>query len=330
MVLNVIQHDLEAIKEAARIVREGGLVAFPTETVYGLAAHAFNEEAVCRLLEVKGRARGNPLTLHLASVGGVESLVEEIPEGARRLMERFWPGPLTIILKKSASVLPVVTAGLSTVGLRVPDHPVALDFIRFAGVPVVGTSANRAGRPSPTKAEHVIQDLKDLIDAVLDAGETRTGIESTVIDFSGEHPRILRPGVITRAEIEAVIKTPVEDARHSAPAREYPRYQPQCFLVYSRKPLRENSVRLQAFPPDRKILVVTLDRTLLFSGSQHIQKMVLENEDALAKHLFAILRDAEQKGFDIIVVDAIRREGKIGDALIYRIEKAAQEIWDGD
>jgi L-threonylcarbamoyladenylate synthase len=209
----------EALERAAEILRGGGLVALPTETVYGLGANALDRAAVERIFEAKSRPAWDPVIVHVASATMLDGLVEEIPDAARKLMERFWPGPLTLLLKRTQAVPDAVTAGRPLVGVRMPAHPVALELIRRAGVPVAAPSANRFGHVSPTTAEHVLDDLDGRIDAVVDAGPTLRGVESTVLDPIAM--MIYRPGAVTAEQI-AEVAGPVELFRSSEPLRETP------------------------------------------------------------------------------------------------------------
>jgi L-threonylcarbamoyladenylate synthase len=197
--------DPAAIEGAARILRRGGVVAFPTETVYGLGAHALDPAAVRRIFEAKGRPAYNPLIVHVADAAAAAAVTAGWPRLAERAAQAFWPGPLTLVLPKHDSVPDIVTAGLPTVAVRVPSHPVALALLRAAGVPIAAPSANRFTRVSPTTAEHVARGLGDRVDLILDGGATPYGIESTVLDFSGDQPRVLRPGVIDTEELERVL-----------------------------------------------------------------------------------------------------------------------------
>jgi L-threonylcarbamoyladenylate synthase len=222
--LKVDANDLgtpEALERAAEILRGGGLVAFPTETVYGLGANALDRAAVERIFAAKSRPAWDPVIVHLAPGAMLDELVEEIPEAARRLMEVFWPGPLTLLLKRTSAVPDAVTAGRPLVGVRMPSHPVALELIRRAGVPVAAPSANRFGHVSPTTAEHVLDDLDGRIDAVLDAGPTLRGVESTVLDPAASPMVIYRPGAVTAEQI-AEIAGPVEQFQSGEPLRETP------------------------------------------------------------------------------------------------------------
>ena len=197
--------DHAALRTAAELLRAGKLVAFPTETVYGLGAHALDVQAVARIYAAKGRPSYNPLIVHVADVEAAKALVTDWPTTAKLLARAFWPGPLTMVLPKRAVVPDAITAGLPAVAIRVPVHPVALALLREAGIPIAAPSANRFTELSPTAAEHVVQSLGDAVDLVLDGGSTTVGIESTVVDLTGPAPRILRPGMISAAQIRAVV-----------------------------------------------------------------------------------------------------------------------------
>lgn len=224
----------DRIAEAAKILREGGLVAFPTETVYGLGANALSTEAVEGIFRAKGRPTTNPLIVHLASLQQWSSVAAEFPEAARQLADAFWPGPLTLVLPKSAAIPLIVTAGGPTVAVRIPRHPVAFALLEAVGLPIAAPSANRSTELSPTRAEHVFESLGGRIDLILDAGPTTAGIESTVVDVTTHPPRLLRPGPIAPSELEAYlgpmllpgqmvptaeepIRSPGLSARHYAP-----------------------------------------------------------------------------------------------------------------
>lgn len=226
----------EAIREAAGLLREGKLVAFPTETVYGLGGSGWMEEAASKIYEAKGRPSDNPLILHIGSMEMIDEIASCVPGPAKKAMEVFWPGPLTVILPKSDRVPYRVTGGLDSVAVRMPSHPAALALLRETGVPVAAPSANTSGRPSPTKAEHVVEDLDGKIPMVLDGGKVEVGVESTIVDFTGEVPVILRPGKITKDELEKTLLTEVlmstpsvkEDTVPKAPGMKYKHYAPKA------------------------------------------------------------------------------------------------------
>lgn len=227
----IVQPDEEELERAARLIQSGGLVAFPTETVYGLGANALDEEAIARIYAVKSRPWASPLIVHVADEAMARSITAEWPDIARVLAARFWPGPLTLVLKKAAVIPNLITADLDTVGVRIPSHPVALDLIRRAGVPIAAPSANRFSQLSPTTAEHVQQGLGKEIELILDGGPTQVGIESTVVSLWREPPVILRPGMISQTDLESatgigweretdlpkIVESPGMHARHYAP-----------------------------------------------------------------------------------------------------------------
>ena len=231
----------EELKEAARILHSGGLVAFPTETVYGLGGNALDEDAARKIYAAKGRPSDNPLIAHVSCVEEVEPLVKEIPEAGRKLMEAFWPGPLTMIFPKSEKVPYGTTGGLDTVAIRMPDDPVANRLIALAGVPVAAPSANTSGRPSPTTADHVWQDMNGRIDMIIDGGPVGIGVESSIVDVSSAVPAVLRPGAITMEMLEEVlgevsvdpaILGPLSaDVRPKAPGMKYKHYAPKADLT---------------------------------------------------------------------------------------------------
>lgn len=241
----------EELMEAAQVLRGGGLVAFPTETVYGLGGNGLDEDAAEKIYRAKGRPSDNPLILHIAAMEELEPLVEDIPEGARRLAARFWPGPLTMIFPKSKIVPYGTTGGLDTVAVRMPADPTARRLIALAGVPVAAPSANTSGRPSPTTADHVWQDMEGKIDLLVDGGPVGIGLESTIVDVSGPVPAILRPGAITREMVEEVLGTVevdpavagpmAEGTAPKAPGMKYKHYAPKGELTLVR--LKEETVR---------------------------------------------------------------------------------------
>ncbi|NLJ31977.1 MAG: threonylcarbamoyl-AMP synthase [Clostridiales bacterium] len=234
-------NDPEAIKTAARILQDGGLVGMPTETVYGLAANALNGKAVARIFAAKGRPMDNPLIVHISEFDQIYPLVQSVPEAAGRLAERFWPGPLTIILPKSGIIPDEVSAGLPTVAVRFPSHPVARALITAAGLPLAAPSANLSGSPSPTTAEHVMNDLSGKIEAVLDGGACGVGVESTVVTLAADPPRLLRPGGVTLEQLRevlgnvaldpAVLHPLADGVRAASPGMKYKHYSPKANVI---------------------------------------------------------------------------------------------------
>lgn len=295
------------IERAAAILRAGGLVAFPTETVYGLGANGLDAAAVAGIYEAKGRPARNPIILHVASVAEAMPLVTNWPERAQKLAERFWPGPLTIILPRSDKVPDIVTGGGPTVAIRCPSHSVAHALIREAGVPIAAPSANRSSEISPTLAEHVLKGLDGRIDAILDGGPTHEGIESTVLDLSGAVPRLLRPGPIAIADIEAIVG-PVErlaatDDKSPLPSpgmldRHYaPRTPMERFSSYAH--LADRSVAL--WREGKRIAMIHFSKEA--QSTDRIIRIVLEDDpEAYGSRLYRILHELDEMELDRILV----------------------------
>jgi L-threonylcarbamoyladenylate synthase len=328
----------EALGLAARILRAGGLVALPTETVYGLGANALDRTAVERIFAAKSRPAWDPIIVHIASGAMLEGLVEEVPSAARRLMEQFWPGPLTLLLPRSPAVPDVVTAGRPLVGVRMPAHPVALGLIRRAGIPVAAPSANRFGHISPTTAQHVLDDLDGRIDAILDAGPSPRGVESTVLDPSVTPMVIYRPGAVTAEQIREVAG-PVEMYRSAGALRETPaealpspgvgirHYAPRARLVLVEAPLAEFGACLEAAvqsePGDAW-------GVMLPEGVARPEVIIEERAflwgrwnapEELAQRLYAGLRALDAAGCTVILCPLPPAEG-IGAAIRDRLKKA--------
>lgn len=301
--------DSAAIEEAARVIRTGGVVAFPTETVYGLGANALDPAAIGRVYAAKGRPAYNPLIVHCASRAEARQLSREWPDAAERLARKYWPGPLTLVVQKHEIVPGEVTAGLPTVALRVPDHPVALALMRASGTPIAAPSANPYSELSPTRADHVIKTLGDRIDLILDGGPTQVGIESTVVDVSGPEPLLLRPGTIDRTEIEAVLGRPVGSptafagevprpapgmvTRHYSPRAEvqlFPSQDTTAFLAAA----RERS--------GRRVAALLLQASPLAEVEQTIRMPT--DAAAYAHQLYATLHQLDDEGYDVVLVES--------------------------
>lgn len=320
------------ILQAAEHLRSNEVVAIPTETVYGLAGNASSDEAVMKIYDAKGRPADNPLIIHIGEVAQLEQFVAEIPEKADKLIEAFWPGPLTIIFQRKEGVLSgKATANLSTVAVRMPDHPVARAIIKASGLPIAAPSANRSGKPSPTTAEHVQDDLDGRIAAIVDGGPTGIGVESTVLDCTAEVPIILRPGGISREQIEAVIgKVAVdpaltrEDETPKSPGMKYTHYAPEAPL-YLVKGGRE-SIRQLIQEKKRDGLTVGV-LTTEENKSYYDADVVLacgrrEALETVASHLYEALRQFNSEDVDIIFSEMFPFEG-VGEAIMNRLLKAA-------
>ena len=303
-----------------RIIRSGGLVAFPTETVYGLGANGLNGEAVKKIFEAKGRPADNPLILHIARKSDVKKLWTHIPETAKALMDEFWPGPLTLIYLKSELVPGEVTAGLDTVAIRMPEHKTALALIRAAGVPIAAPSANLSGKPSPTTAEHVLFDMDGRIDMIIDGGECSVGVESTVVSLVGQQPTILRPGGITKEMLEAVIGPvqvshavlhPLREGEIAeSPGMKHRHYAPDCDVIVAEGDIKHtadiiNREYAEAEAQGKKCIILATEQT---KGFYKNRKYVIigdrEQPSTLCASLFAALR-RESIGVDIIFAEAI-------------------------
>ena len=324
---------LNEIDQAAQAIKDGQLVAFPTETVYGLGADATNEAAVKNVYLAKGRPSDNPLIVHVASIEMVERYAAEIPNSARQLMKAFWPGSLTIILKiKPGSLSKTVTGGLATVAFRYPDCQPTLDLILKAGVPIVGPSANTSGKPSPTTAQHVFHDLNGKIFGILDNGPTRVGVESTVLDLSTPRPAILRPGAVTKAQIESVIGSIDLDQHHvgtnetpKAPGMKYRHYAPGVPVAIVDPQTNWQSVNSWIEEQPSKVGVMAEKQILdAFSWPDNAVIYSLgEDVSDASSHLFAGLRFFDdQKDVASILVQGLDATG-LGAAYMNRLNKSA-------
>lgn len=317
--------DEGAIGRAAEAIRRGELVAFPTETVYGLGADALEPAAVMRIFAAKGRPADNPLIVHIAHVSELSALVREIPEVAQRLAARFWPGPLTLVLERQPHVPDVTTGGLNTVAVRVPSHPVSLALIRASGRPLAAPSANRSGRPSPTRAEDVIADLEEHVAVLLDAGPCSVGVESTVLDVSSGTPVLLRPGGLSREAIETVVgpvRVAGTDASEvaRAPGTRYRHYAPRARVVLA-PPGEAQRVASTLAGPGARVGVI-IRQALMGPGTGLVVKVVPGPPEAYARELFAALRDLDGAGCTVIVAESVAEEG-IGLAVMDRLRRAA-------
>jgi L-threonylcarbamoyladenylate synthase len=302
--------DPAALERAAEVLRGGALVAFPTETVYGLGAHALDPEAVERIYRAKGRPSYNPLIVHVADADAARNLAGEWPEAAERLAARFWPGPLTLVVPKSPAIPDAVSAGLATVALRVPAHPVAHALLRAAGIPVAAPSANRSTQVSPTTAEHVRRGLGDRVDLILDGGPCPVGIESTVLSLAGPVPTVLRPGTISIDELRAVIgdvETVSADPRGKA-ARPSPgmmdrHYAPRAEVVMTTNfDALIGDMGIDADRVPARIAILHLHGSL--PDGVHGVKMPADAK-AYASRLYAALHELDERGFDRILVEPV-------------------------
>ena len=329
--------DQEALEEAGRILRAGGLVAFPTETVYGLGGNALDPEASRKIYAAKGRPSDNPLIVHIADKKALYPLVTEVPEAAERLASAYWPGPLTMIFRKSEIVPLETTGGLDTVAVRFPNNAIARELIRQAGGYVAAPSANTSGRPSPTLASHVEEDLGDKIDMIIDGGQVRIGVESTIVDFTEEVPVILRPGRLNKRMLEEVlglvrvdpgIQSENVHVRPKAPGMRYRHYAPKADMTIVegepakaaaaiRRLVREN------LDKGKKVGVICTSESRQEYPEGDVRCVGSRADEAtIARHLYEILRDFDADGVDLIYTESFETP-ELGEAVMNRLIKAA-------
>lgn len=339
--LESLEHKEEKLMEAAKILQKGGLVAFPTETVYGLGADGLNSEAAAKIYYAKGRPSDNPLILHIADMDMVSKLAKNISEDAMKVMNAFWPGPLTVILNKTDIVPYGTTGGLDTVAIRMPSHPVARELIRIANVAVAAPSANTSGRPSPTTAQHVIQDLDGKIDMIVDGGKVGIGIESTIVDMTGENPMILRPGYITKPMLEEVVKKTVKidpailtkegmnGVRPKAPGMKYKHYAPKGDLtIVSGDNIEKVVGKIHELVEEKqkegyRVGIIATDETVSQYGEGIVKSIGSRNDEvSISVGLYSVLREFDDEGVDFIYSEAFEQDD-FGQAIMNRLLKAA-------
>ena len=315
----------EDIRIAAKIIEQGGLVAFPTETVYGLGANAMDADAVRKIYEAKGRPADNPTIGHIAEREERGQVTFLVTEDMKTLMDRFWPGPMTMIVPRGEYIPYVTTGNLETVGVRMPENEVARELIRRSGCPIAAPSANLSGKPSPTTAQHVIDDLDGRIDAVIQSGPCRIGIESTVIDMTGKIPMILRPGYITKKDFEEALGQEIlldptlnrkpregEDFHPKAPGMKYRHYAPRAeMIIFKGDRIRVEAAidqeRAEREALGQKVFVIDFDE---------------DRETVAAHEIFAMLRQADREGADVILAAALPQRG-VGFSVMNRMLKSA-------
>lgn len=322
------------INEAGKIIRNGGLVAFPTETVYGLGASAFDADAAKKIYAAKGRPSDNPLIVHICDKAQIADIAAEIPNAAQIVIDKFMPGPVTIILKKKSVVPNDVTAGLDTVAIRFPAHETAQRLIAAAGVPIAAPSANLSGKPSPTKAKHVIKDMTGRIDAIIDGGDCNVGVESTIVDFTGERPVILRPGGVTYDDLKAqgieveidknILQSIAPDEVPKCPGMKYKHYAPnaEVTVVEGEKNAVQKKIKELLNETNGKIAGV-----LTMYGADYDNAVILSagnTNKEYAKNLFSALREFDELGVEIVLAEFSEKDG-YGLAVKNRLYKAAAQ-----
>ncbi len=331
--------DNEELLEAGEILKNGGLVAFPTETVYGLGGDALNPDAAAKIYAAKGRPSDNPLIVHISDMEDIDKIADDVSEKAKKLAERFWPGPMTLIYKKKECVPASTTGGLNTVAVRMPEHKIARALIRQSGVFVAAPSANTSGRPSPTKAEHVMEDLCGKVDMVIDGGSVGIGLESTIVDVSGEIPVILRPGYITKKMLEEVVGEVVvdpaivsremkKDIVAKAPGMKYRHYAPkgQMTIVEGdiEKVISYINEKVEELEKDgRKIAVIATEETLSRYKCKIVRSIgARKSEGSIAAGLYDILREMDHLEAEYIYSESFA-DDSLGGAIMNRMIKAA-------
>lgn len=337
-IIKDIHKNIKDIEEAASVIKEGGVVAFPTETVYGLGADALNPLAVKKIFKAKGRPQDNPLIIHVANKN-LESLVKEIPSIANKIMDRFWPGPLTLIFKKKNIIPDVTSANLDTIGVRMPSNEIALKLIASSGTPIAAPSANISGRPSPTDVERCIEDLEGKIDYILGGNRSDVGVESTILDLSVDPPCVLRPGGITLEMLKeideriyidpAIMKKSNENIKPKAPGMKYRHYAPKAKIKIingnTEKTIEKIKDLLQNYIDNKlRVGVMTCDEHINYYSNQ-VEIISLGSRkklDEIAKNLFEALRSFDDRGVDIILAEGYE-EKDLGIAIMNRLKKAA-------
>ena len=334
---NIDAEAKEILKKAGDIIKEGGLVAFPTETVYGLGGDALNPESSKKIYAAKGRPSDNPLIVHVATMEDVEAIVDEVPEAAYKLAEAYWPGPLTMIMNKNEKVPHETTGGLDTVAIRMPNNEIALELIRQSGGFIAAPSANTSGRPSPTLARYCMEDLSGKIEMIIDGGQVGIGLESTIVDLTSKEPMILRPGYITQDMLKEVLgevtidRTIIDAAsteRPKAPGMKYRHYAPKGSLTIVQGSQQEvvdyiNAKAKEAMAAGKRVGIIGTDATSTFYSADVIKSVGnREDEATIAHELFKVLREFDDENIDIMFSESFDESG-IGQAIMNRLLKAA-------
>ena len=331
--------DIGKIRIAADILRKGGLVAFPTETVYGLGADALNQKAVSALFKAKKRPTDNPPIIHVENINDIYRIAEKIPSKAVKLMKELWPGPLTLVFKRSKTIPDVTVAGLDTIAVRMPKHAVALALIRESHCPIAAPSANLAGKPSPTSAQHVFDDLNGRIDAILDGGQTQIGVESTVLDLSVDPPLILRPGGTPLEALRRILGDvklhpfvvaekdfPIETIR--SPGMKHKHYAPKAQVIVVEGAVWAVMATIKSliaayWLQDKQVGVLATDETAWAYEADAVKSLGSRRDvDAMAVNLFKLLREFDEENVDVIIAESVPTEG-LGLAIMNRLRKAS-------
>lgn len=331
--------DFNIIKEASEIINNGGVVVFPTETVYGIGADALNEEAVDKIFKAKGRPQDNPLIVHISEYEQLYDLVSDIPENASLLADKFWPGPLTMIFNKKDVLSNKITAGLKTAAIRLPQNKIALALIKMSKKPIAAPSANTSGKPSPTEAKHVVEDLMGKVDMIIDGGSTDIGLESTVIDMTSQVPMILRPGGVTKEDIIHVlgkcdydpsIITTDEKIIPKSPGQKYKHYSPKAKVILYKGSIEKVVEKINkdyekfSFEGFKVGIMSTVETDIYYDEKTKIIVGDRTKPLTISSNLFRVLRDFDHMEVDLILAEAFDEEG-LGKAIMNRLGKASSE-----
>jgi len=316
----------DVIQRAASTIREGGLVAFPTETVYGLGADAMSDTAVQKIFEAKGRPSDNPCIVHIANRRMLDKVSTGINQKTELLIKEFWPGPLTVVLLRNSAVTASVSAGLSTIAVRMPNNKIALELISAAGLPIAAPSANASGKPSPTTAAHVLEDLNGRVDLILDGGETKIGIESTVVDMTTDPPVILRPGWITQESMKSVIgdveNLASEDSLRRSPGTRHRHYSPRARVILI-GPEQDQMLKQVCVEHLNNGAVGFIGHSRLSIKNDNFYPIYLDaNAEQYAHSIYRALREVDAKNPEVIVVEGISDDG-VGVGVMDRLRRAA-------
>lgn len=324
------------IRKAAEIIKNNGTVIFPTETVYGLGANALDEEAVKKIFTAKGRPADNPLIVHIADFNDVYDFVEEVPENAKKLAKAYWPGPMTLVMKKKDNIPDVVSAGLDTVGVRLPENKIARKLIKLSGYPIAAPSANLSGSPSPTTVEHVLNDMLGRVDAIIKGEDCKVGVESTVIDVTGEIPVILRPGGITSEMIKKVcgdvkvakgVDGVTNEEKPKSPGMKYKHYAPKCEIILIDKnaeQIENVKKEYEKIGNKNKVIICTKKNKKEYKGMKVLCIGNSKKPETIARKLFYMFRKCDDLGYEYAIMEAVEEEG-IGMAIMNRARRAAKK-----
>ncbi|MEC4848165.1 MAG: L-threonylcarbamoyladenylate synthase [Nitrosarchaeum sp.] len=331
--INSKNPQISKIRQASKIIKSGNIVAFPTETVYGLGANALDSESVKKIFVAKGRPSDNPLIIHISDISDLKRLTVDIPITAYKLIRKFWPGPLTLVLKKSKIVPKITTGGINTVAVRMPENKIAKLLIHEAGTPLAAPSANISGRPSPTTSGHVLEDMNSKISMIIDGGKTEIGIESTVIDLSRKTPMLLRPGAVTLEQLQKVIgkisiHPSIQERKtkniHRSPGMKYRHYSPNAKIILiegSNDKVKDKTLQLLSeFKKQRKKIGVLSTTNTRYKSDMTV--FLGKKLDRVASNLFKTFREFDGKQIDVILVQGISRKG-LGLGIMNRLGKAA-------